>query len=124
MDRDADRVRVRRVYEERRRGDGRRVLVDRLWPRGLRRDEAAMDEWCREVAPSAELRKWYGHDPARFTEFRRLYRAELRRGDAAEAVASLRRRAERRNLTLLTATRDLDISGAAVLAEVLGGPGD
>ena len=83
-----------------------------------------MDEWCREVAPSAELRKWYGHDPARFTEFRRRYRAELRRGDAAEAVASLRRRAERRNLTLLTATRDLDISGAAVLAEVLGGPGD
>ena len=112
-------VQVRRVYEERRRGDGSRVLVDRLWPRGLRKAEAGFDEWCKEAAPSPELRKWYGHDPARFDEFRRRYRAELRDGAGARAVAHLRRFAERRTLTLLTATKDLGTSGAVVLADVV-----
>jgi uncharacterized protein YeaO (DUF488 family) len=95
------------------------VLVDRLWPRGLSKDEALLDEWCKHAAPSAELRKWYGHDPERFSEFRRRYRAELRRGEAADAVKHLRQLAKRRALTLLTATKDLDISGAVVLAEAV-----
>ena len=112
-------VRARRVYEAPDTADGRRVLVDRLWPRGLRKEDAVLDAWCKEVAPSSELRTWYDHDPERFSDFRRRYRAELRRGEAAEAVAELRRRAGRRPVTLLTATRDLDRSGAAVLAEVL-----
>ena len=70
-------VRVRRVYEEPAPGDGMRVLVDRIWPRGLRKDAARLDEWARDLAPSTELRTWYGHDPAKFGEFRRRYQAEL-----------------------------------------------
>jgi uncharacterized protein YeaO (DUF488 family) len=112
-------VKVRRVYEAPERGDGYRVLVDRLWPRGTSKDTADLDEWCKEAAPSAELRKWYGHDPERFNEFRRRYRAELQRGDAALAVEHLHQLAKRQNLTLVTATKDVDISGASVLAEVL-----
>lgn len=112
-------VRVGRVYDARARGDGSRVLVDRLWPRGLRKDAADLDEWCKQAAPSSELRAWYAHDPERFAEFRRRYRDELRRGEPAAAIAHLRELAARRTLTLLTATKSLDISGAAVLAEML-----
>lgn len=115
------RVQVRRVYEAPQRGDGSRVLVDRLWPRGISKEVAALDEWCKQAAPSAELRKWYGHDPQRFDEFRRRYRAELRAGDGAAATKHLRDLANRRTLTLLTATKQLDISGAAVLADMLRG---
>ena len=112
-------VHVRRVYEAPKHGDGYRVLVDRLWPRGVSKNEANLHEWCKQAAPSAELRKWYAHDPQRFDDFRRRYRAELRHMEEARAVEHLRRLAERRNVTLLTATKDLDISGASVLAEVL-----
>nr|WP_262320077.1 DUF488 family protein [Acidiferrimicrobium sp. IK] len=95
------------------------MLVDRLWPRGVTKAEADLEEWCKQAAPSAELRKWYGHDPQRFGEFRRRYRAELGRDEAAQAVAHLRELAALRPLTLITATKDVDISGASVLAEVL-----
>jgi uncharacterized protein YeaO (DUF488 family) len=115
------RVRVRRAYDDPQRGDGARVLVDRLWPRGLSRERADLDEWCKDVAPSPELRKWYAHDPERFAEFRRRYRAELRAPVRAEALQHLRALARRRNLTLLTATKSADISEAAVLAELLDG---
>jgi uncharacterized protein YeaO (DUF488 family) len=115
------RVRVRRAYDEPQRGDGARVLVDRLWPRGLSRERADLDEWCKDVAPSPELRKWYAHDPERFAEFRRRYRAELRTPARAKALDHLRALARRRNLTLLTATKAADISEAAVLVELLDG---
>jgi uncharacterized protein YeaO (DUF488 family) len=115
------RVHVRRAYDERRRGDGRRVLVDRLWPRGLSRERADLDEWCKDVAPSPELRKWYAHDPERFAEFRRRYRAELHEPARAESLDHLRALAQRRNLTLLTATKTPEISEAAVLQELLDG---
>jgi uncharacterized protein YeaO (DUF488 family) len=97
------------------------VLVDRIWPRGLTRAKAALDEWCKDVAPSDELRKWYGHDPARFEEFGRRYRLELQDPKRAEALAHLRAVAKDRPLTLLTATRQADISEAAVLATLLQG---
>ena len=113
------RVRVRRVYEEAEPGDGTRVLVDRIWPRGLTKARAALDEWCRKVAPSDELRKWYGHDPDRFDEFGRRYRLELQDPTRAEAVAHLRGLAKDRQLTLLTATHQPEISEAAVLAALL-----
>jgi len=113
------RVRVRRVYEEAEPGDGARVLVDRIWPRGLTKARAALDEWCRKVAPSDELRKWYGHDPDRFDEFGRRYRLELQDPTRAEAVAHLRGLAKDRQLTLLTATHQPEISEAAVLAALL-----
>src|SRR5262245_58030209 len=98
-------VRVRRVYEEREKSDGTRVLVDRIWPRGLRKATAALDEWCKDVAPSDQLRKWYGHDPDRFAEFGRRYRLELQDPQRAEALTHLRGLSKERPLTLLTATK-------------------
>lgn len=115
----AAKVEVKRVYDEPGAGDGQRVLVDRIWPRGLARDRAALDEWMKELAPSTELRKWYGHDRDRFPEFRRRYLGELKDAEHAEALTRLRRLARRRRVTLLTATRDVDISAAAVLASLL-----
>lgn len=115
------RVCVRRAYDERQHGDGARVLVDRLWPLGSSRERAGLDEWCKDVAPSPELRKWYAHDPDRFDEFRRRYRVELREPARTAALDHLRALAKRRNLTLLTATRAAEISEAAVLQELLDG---
>ncbi|HEX7994621.1 MAG TPA: DUF488 domain-containing protein [Streptosporangiaceae bacterium] len=112
-------VRVRRVYEQPERDDGARVLVDRVWPRGLTKDKAALNEWCKDVAPSTELRKWYGHDPERFTEFARRYQAELADADQSEALDHLRDMAKHGPLTLVTATKAVDISQAAVLADLL-----
>ncbi|MGW7404298.1 DUF488 domain-containing protein [Streptomyces sp. NPDC054833] len=112
-------ITYRRVYEESSPADGKRVLVDRLWPRGMRKEKAHLDEWLREVAPSSDLRKWYGHEPSRFTEFRRRYLAELRDAGHRQAAEHLRDIAAHDRLTLLTATRDVDHSQAAVLAEWL-----
>src|SRR5215471_3022753 len=112
-------VQVRRAYEEPRPQDGTRVLVDRLWPRGLTKAKAALDEWCKNVAPSDELRKWYGHDPDRFAEFSRRYRKELKDPEHAEAVGHLRDLASHHALTLLTATKQPEISEASVLADML-----
>ena len=114
-------VRVRRVYEDPDRDDGVRVLVDRIWPRGMTKAKAALDEWCKDVAPSHELRTWYGHQPDRFTEFARRYRLELEHPGRAEALAHLRDLARDRPVTLLTATREPAISEAAVLASLLAG---
>ena len=113
------RVRVRRVYDEPASDDGARVLVDRIWPRGLAKTKADLAEWCKGVAPSTELRKWYGHDPARTEEFARRYRDELHEPERAAALQHLRELADRQPLTLLTAARALDISQAAVLADLL-----
>ena len=112
-------VTVRRVYEKPQPEDGARVLVDRLWPRGLSKADAALDEWCKSLAPSEELRKWYSHDPDRFEEFGRRYQLELQDPRRAEALAHLRGLAKDRQLTLLTATRQPEISEAAVLAGLL-----
>lgn len=112
-------VQVRRVYEKRLAADGARVLVDRIWPRGLTKREADLDEWCKEVAPSTELRKWYGHDPDRFEEFSKRYQAELTGTERADALAHLRELTRHRGLTLLTATKQPEISEATVLADLL-----
>jgi uncharacterized protein YeaO (DUF488 family) len=112
-------VRVKRVYDGPDPADGRRVLVDRLWPRGLAKDAATFDAWMRDVAPSPELRRWYGHDPARFARFADRYRAELADATHAVAVAQLREDAKAGPLTLLTAARDLAHAHTAVLVDVL-----
>ena len=112
-------VQVRRVYDPPARGDGNRVLVDRIWPRGLTKERADLHEWCKTIAPSTGLRKWYHHDPQRFTEFARRYREELTEPQRAEALAHLGMLAKDRNLTLLTASKAVDISEATVLAEML-----
>jgi uncharacterized protein YeaO (DUF488 family) len=116
----AARVQVRRAYDPPEPGDGQRVLVDRLWPRGSARS-ARFDNWCKEIAPSTELRKWYGHDPDRYAEFARRYRAELGDPVRAAALANLHKLADHGQLTLLTATKRSDISEAAVLADLLAG---
>lgn len=113
------RVRVGRVYDERAAADGTRVLVDRLWPRGLAKARADVDEWCKQIAPSSALRRWYGHDPARFVEFRRRYETELDDPSRAPALRHLRELARKGTLTLLTATRQAEISEAAVLTDLL-----
>jgi uncharacterized protein YeaO (DUF488 family) len=118
----AGQITFRRVYEETSPREGRRVLVDRVWPRGMRKEDAHVDEWLRDVAPSTELRKWYGHESGRFTEFRRRYLAELRDADHREAADQLRDLAAHDKLMLLTATKDVDHSQAAVLAEWLAKP--
>ena len=116
---DAAPVDIARVYDEPDPHAGHRVLVDRLWPRGVAKAEAPFDEWMKDVAPSPELRTWYGHLPERFDEFSRRYRAELGDGAAKKALDHLRTEAHDGHVVLLTATRDLDRSGAAVLRDVL-----
>lgn len=113
-------ISVRRVYDDPQPGDGFRVLVDRLWPPGLR-EVAALDEWLRDVAPSSELRSWYAHDPAKFAEFRRRYTAELAGPAPRAALGRLRTLAAAGPVTLLTATTDADYSQAAVLAALIAG---
>jgi uncharacterized protein YeaO (DUF488 family) len=110
-------IRLKRAYEPRAPEDGYRVLIDRLWPRGITRERAELDEWERELAPSAELRQWFGHEPSRFEEFRRRYIEELR--DKRSAIARLRRRARAGTLTLVYSARDAEHNDAVVLAEVL-----
>ncbi|MCC5475761.1 DUF488 domain-containing protein [Streptomyces barringtoniae] len=117
----AERIAYRRVYEDTPPKDGKRVLVDRVWPRGMRKEDADLHEWLRDVAPSSELRKWYAHEPSRFTEFRRRYLSELRDTEHREAAEHLRDLAAHGKLMLLTATKDVDHSQAAVLAEWLTG---
>lgn len=109
----------RRIYDDPSSDDGVRVLVDRIWPRGIRKEEAHVEEWLREVAPSTELRMWYGHDPERFAEFRRRYVVELQTIERKQALRHLREVADGSHVTLLTASRDLEHSQAAVLADVL-----
>jgi uncharacterized protein YeaO (DUF488 family) len=116
-------ITYRRVYEETSPKDGKRVLVDRVWPRGMRKEDAHLDEWLRDVAPSTELRRWYSHEPSRFAEFRRRYLAELREPRRQQAVDHLRDIASQDKVTLLTATRDVEHSQAAVLAEWLTSAG-
>ncbi len=110
-------MRVKRVRARPAAEDGHRVLVDRLWPRGVSREKAAFDEWIPDVAPSDELREWFGHDPERFDEFRRRYVDELRARKGL--LTDLRRRAREETLTLLFAAKDTERNNAVVLADVL-----
>ena len=110
-------VSIKRAYEPATASDGYRVLIDRIWPRGITREEAHLDEWARDLAPSAELRRWFGHDPARFLEFRRRYTEEL--GMHEEKLRELRRRARKAELTLVYGARDTEHNDAVVLADVL-----
>ncbi|SNT09905.1 Uncharacterized conserved protein YeaO, DUF488 family [Micrococcales bacterium KH10] len=110
-------VTIKRIYDESSQADGWRVLVDRLWPRGVTKERADLDDWCKEVAPSPDLRTWWGHDPQTFDEFTRRYRAELKENPAvAQFAASCR---EHDRVTLLYGAKDPQINHAAVLREYL-----
>jgi uncharacterized protein YeaO (DUF488 family) len=114
------RLRLKRAYEAPAPEDGLRILVDRLWPRGLKKDEARIDHWLKEVAPSTELRRWFGHDPARWDEFRSRYAAELRANPSA--LDELRRLLRGPGVaTLLFSAHDAEHNNAVALAEILEG---
>ena len=112
-------IRIKRAYEPAAAGDGYRVLIDRLWPRGLRKDDAHLDAWVKELAPSDELRRWFGHDPGKFPGFRERYQRELRGEAARPAVAELARRAAHETVTLVYAAHDESHNNAVVLAREL-----
>jgi uncharacterized protein YeaO (DUF488 family) len=110
-------IRLKRAYEPPEPADGWRVLIDRLWPRGISRERAELDAWEQELAPSPDLRRWFGHEPSRFEAFRRRYVEELR--DQRPRLTALRRRARAGTLTLVYSARDTEHNDAVVLAEVL-----
>jgi len=110
-------VKLKRVYEPAAPDDGKRILIDRLWPRGIRKEEGKIDEWLRDIAPSTELRKWFGHDPAKWQEFRSRYKKELK--DKSELVEKLRAEAKKRTITLVFAAKDTVHVNAVVLKEVI-----
>lgn len=113
----ASNVRLKRAYEKPARGDGTRILIDRLWPRGVRKADAALDQWAKDIAPSTPLRKWFGHDPARWAEFRRRYAEEIRQ--RAEELGQLRSLARKGRVTLVYSAHDELHNDAVVLREVL-----
>jgi uncharacterized protein YeaO (DUF488 family) len=110
-------VRLKRAYEPAAPSDGYRVLIDRLWPRGVSRQQAKLDDWDKELPPSTELRRWFAHEPSRFEEFRRRYIDELR--DERPRLTALRRRARGGTLTLVYSAHDSEHNDAVVLADVL-----
>jgi uncharacterized protein YeaO (DUF488 family) len=110
-------IRVKRAYDPASPTDGYRVLIDRLWPRGISKERAQLDEWAKDLAPSPSLRTWFGHDPARYEEFRRRYTEELR--PRRTHIAALRRHARTGTLTLVHSARDTEHNDATVLAEIL-----
>ncbi len=112
-------VYLRRIYEEPESNEGARVLVDRLWPRGVSKEKADLTWWAKDVAPSTELRKWYDHDPDKYEQFTKRYEDELKEEPAADAFAKLQKMAQEGPLTLLTASKAVEISEAAVLQKLL-----
>ena len=118
----ADYVRLKRAYEPPAPDDGTRILIDRLWPRGIKKTDAAIDEWMKEIAPSTELRKWFGHDPARWHEFRRRYQSEIRHH--SEELDRLRALAQHGRITLVFSAHDEAHNDAVVLKDLLLGHGE
>lgn len=110
-------IRVKRIYDEPSKADGRRVLIDRVWPRGLTKEEAQIDDWLKEIAPSTRLRKWFGHDPARWQEFKTRYAKEL--SDQRDRVEQLAREARKRKVTLLFGAKDIEHNNAVALKEYI-----
>ena len=118
----SSKIATKRAYLPASDSDGYRVLVDRMWPRGVRREDARIDEWAKHIAPSTRLRQWYGHDPARWAEFRKRYRDELATSEAKAALDALRRRAQRSKVTLVFAAKDEVHCNAEALRAFLSEP--
>lgn len=110
-------IKIKRVYDPPSKDDGKRLLVDRLWPRGIKKDEAKIDEWLKDIAPSDELRKWFSHDPSRWQEFRAKYKEELKSKN--EIIDKIRMDSNKGVVTLLFAARDVEHNNAIVLKEVI-----
>lgn len=114
-------VKIKRVYEEKNKNDGIRILVDRIWPRGISKEDAGLDAWLKEIGPSNDLRKWFDHDPKKFAEFKKRYKAELQSGDQKDALTKLKEITKKHHneVTLLFAAKDEKYNQAAVLKEIL-----
>lgn len=112
-------IKIKRAYDPEEKDDGYRILVDRLWPRGIKKSELAIDEWAKELAPSAELRRRFSHDPSRWNDFKKSYRMELRSAEARSKIDSLAMLARRKTVTLIYSARDIEHNNAVVLKEVL-----
>ncbi|TDQ35398.1 DUF488 domain-containing protein [Aureibacillus halotolerans] len=113
---------IKRIYEAPEQSDGTRVLVDRVWPRGMSKEDARLDDWVKDITPSTELRKWFQHDPDKFKEFSKRYKLELTSKVATEAIRQLRNQASKQTVTLLYAAKDETYNHAHVLLEVLERP--
>jgi len=112
-------IKLKRVYDPYADSDGKRILVDRLWPRGIKKEDARIDHWLKDIAPSDELRKWFSHDPAKWEEFKKRYRKELE--SRQEVIEDLRKESRRGTVTLLFAAKDTERNNAVVLKEILEG---
>jgi uncharacterized protein YeaO (DUF488 family) len=110
-------LKIKRVYDPVSTDDGKRILIDRLWPRGIKKEEAHVDEWLKEIAPSNELRKWYSHDPAKWAEFRKRYKEEL--AGKSELLKKIKAEARKQTVTLLFSTKELERNNAVALKEML-----
>ena len=113
-------LRVKRVYDKKEASDGKRILVDRLWPRGLRTEDAAIDEWLKEISPSDELRQWFNHDPKKWDEFRHRYRKELSSPEKREILERIAKQAAHSDITLVYGARETQYNNAHVLEELIG----
>ena len=112
-------IKLKRVYDPYADSDGKRILVDRLWPRGIKKEDARIDLWLKDIAPSDELRKWFSHDPSKWQEFKKRYRKELE--DRQETIRDLRTEARRKTVTLLFAAKDTERNNAVALKEIIEG---
>ena len=112
-------VKVKRIYEPPSTDDGKRILIDRLWPRGMKKEEARIDEWLKEISPSSELRKWYSHDPAKWPEFKKRYRAEIIKETGL--LKRIKNEGKKGTVTLLFSTKELELNNAVALKEILEG---
>ena len=112
-------INIKRVYDDKSEDDGYRVFIDRLWPRGVKKEDAHFDEWLKDLSPSTELRKWFDHDPDRFDEFRKRYKKELQ--EHKDDLDKLRKRAKSEKITLLYAAKDEEMNNAVVVKEILEG---
>jgi uncharacterized protein YeaO (DUF488 family) len=110
-------LKIKRVYAQVSPGDGKRILVDRLWPRGIKKEDAAIDEWLKEIAPSTVLRKWYSHDPAKWGEFKKRYKIELK--DRMGIIDRLRQESKKRMITLMFSAKATELNNAAALKELI-----
>ena len=111
-------LKVKRVYDPVAADDGKRILVDRLWPRGIKKEKARIDEWRKEISPSNELRKWYSHDPAKWAEFKKRYKEEI--AGKEELLKKIKAEARKQTVTLLFSSKELELNNAVALKEMLG----
>jgi uncharacterized protein YeaO (DUF488 family) len=110
-------LKIKRVYDPVSQDDGKRILIDRLWPRGIKKEEAHIDEWLKEISPSHELRKWYSHDPSKWAEFKKQYKKEL--AEKSELLKRIQMEEKRQTVTLLFSTKELRLNNAVALVEIL-----